>query len=161
MNKVCIGKLVNTHGIKGEVRILSDLPNKDILFKIGNTLLIDNDELVIKSYRVHKAFDMVTFEGINDINEVLKYKNKYVYLNRDNLDTGNNDYLLTDLIGLDIIFNDDFCGKIEDYMYNSSNYLLVVNNDSKKYYIPLNDYFVKKVSLTEKKVYVENIKDLI
>ena len=161
MNKICIGKLVNTHGIKGEVRILSDLPNKDILFKIGNHLFIDNDDLVIKTYRVHKNYDMVTFNGIDDINEVLKYKNKPVYLNRDDLNISDNEYLITDLIGLDIIFNDDFCGKIEDYMYNSSNYLLVINNNSKKYYIPLNDYFVKKVVLAEKKVYVENIKDLI
>lgn len=161
MNKICIGKVITTHGIKGEIRILSDLPNKDVLFKIGNIFFIDNDELIVKSYRVHKGYDMVTFEGINDINEVLKYKNKLVYLNRDTLNIGNNDYLITDLIGLDIIFNDDFCGKIEDYMYNSSNYLLVINNNSKKYYIPLNDYFIKKVSLTEKKVYVENIKDLI
>ncbi|MBO4246122.1 MAG: 16S rRNA processing protein RimM [Bacilli bacterium] len=161
MNKICIGKLVNTHGIKGEVRIISDLPNKDILFKIGNHLFIDNDDLVIKTYRVHKNYDMVSFNGIDDINAVLKYKNKPVYLNRDDLNISDNEYLITDLIGLDIIFNDDFCGKIEDYMYNSSNYLLVINNNSKKYYIPLNDYFVKKVSLAEKKVYVENIKDLI
>lgn len=161
MNKICIGKVITTHGIKGEIRILSDLPNKDVLFKIGNIFFIDNDELIVKSYRVHKGYDMVTFEGINDINEVLKYKNKLVYLNRDTLNIGDNDYLITDLIGLDIIFNDDFCGKIEDYMYNSSNYLLVINNNSKNYYIPLNDYFIKKVALTEKKVYVENIKDLI
>lgn len=161
MNKICIGKVITTHGIKGEIRILSDLPNKDVLFKIGNIFFIDNDELIVKSYRVHKGYDMVTFEGINDINEVLKYKNKLVYLNRDTLNIGDNDYLITDLIGLDIIFNDDYCGKIEDYMYNSSNYLLVINNNSKNYYIPLNDYFIKKVALTEKKVYVENIKDLI
>ena len=161
MNKVCIGKFVNTHGIKGEIRILSDLPNKDLLFKIGNKLIIDNDELIIKTYRVHKNYDMVTFEGIDDINDVLKYKNKPVYINRDDIKFDDDEYLITDLIGLDIIFNDDFCGKIEDYMYNSSNYLLVINNNSKKYYIPLNDYFVKKVDLTGKKVYVENIKDLI
>ena len=36
MDKVYIGKVVNTHGIKGELRILSDFPYKDKVFKINN-----------------------------------------------------------------------------------------------------------------------------
>ncbi|MBQ1551268.1 MAG: hypothetical protein IIZ67_04110, partial [Bacilli bacterium] len=51
MNKVYIGKIVNTHGIKGELRIRSDFPYKDRVFLIGNNLIIDDKEYNIKSYR--------------------------------------------------------------------------------------------------------------
>ena len=74
MDLIYIGKIVNTHGIKGEVRILSDFEYKEEVFKINNKLIVDNNELIIKSYRKHKNYDMVTFEGIDDINDVLKYK---------------------------------------------------------------------------------------
>ena len=61
MNKVYIGKIVNTHGIKGELRIRSDFPYKDRVFLIGNNLIIDDQEYNIKSYRKHKTFDMYLF----------------------------------------------------------------------------------------------------
>ena len=77
MELIKIGKIVNTHGIKGEIRIISDFKYKKDVFKVGNILYVDDDKLEINSYRVHKNFDMVTFNGINDINEVLKYKNEF------------------------------------------------------------------------------------
>ena len=63
-----IGKFVNTHGIKGEIRIKSDFSRKDLIFKKGNYIYINNNKFLIKSYRVHKNYDMLTFDGINNIN---------------------------------------------------------------------------------------------
>ena len=48
MDKVYIGKIVATHGIKGELRILSDFPFKEKVFVIGNKLIIDSKEYTIK-----------------------------------------------------------------------------------------------------------------
>ena len=61
MNKIIIGKYVNTHGIKGEIRIKSNFKYKDKVFKIGNKIIIDKP-YEIMSYRVHKGFDMVTLK---------------------------------------------------------------------------------------------------
>ena len=47
MNKIYIGKIVNTHGIKGEIRILSDFPFKNKVFKIDNKLMIKNIQLKV------------------------------------------------------------------------------------------------------------------
>ena len=58
---IYVGRLVNTHGIKGEVKILSDFKYKDVIFKKGSTFYINDDEYVIKSYRKHKNFDMVIY----------------------------------------------------------------------------------------------------
>ena len=66
MDKVFIGKIVSTHGIKGEVRILSDFMYKEKVFFPGNKLVIDDKEYSISSYRVHKNYDRVTFDGFNN-----------------------------------------------------------------------------------------------
>ena len=161
MNKICIGKVITTHGIKGEIRIKSDIEGKSDFFKIGNVLMIGNDALTITSYRVHKGYDMVNFAGITDINEVLKYRGLLVYIDRDSVKLSNKDYVITDLIGLDVYFLDEFCGKIKDYMYNNNYYLLEVENNNNHYYIPYNDNFIESININERKVITKNIKDLI
>ena len=74
MNLIYIGKLVNTHGIKGEVRIISNFKYKDIIFKKDNIVYINNIEYKILSYRVHKMYDMLMLENINSIDDALKLK---------------------------------------------------------------------------------------
>ena len=109
MDKIYLGKVITTHGIKGEVRILSDFKHKDKAFKIGNGLVINNDILHIKSYRVHKCYDMITFIEYNNINDVLKYVKSKVYIDRKYLcDVA---YLDEDLIGVDVVFNSCVVGK--------------------------------------------------
>ena len=61
-----------------------------------NHLYIDDDNLVINTYRVHKNYDMVTFDGINDINDVLKYKGKKVYIDRNEYDLSELYYIKQD-----------------------------------------------------------------
>ena len=65
MEFVCLGKIVNTHGIKGEVRILSQIRYKDRIFVKGMPIYIGRKKVpeVIDGYRVHKNFDM-TPDGI-------------------------------------------------------------------------------------------------
>ena len=75
MKYLYIGKIVNTHGIKGEVRILSDFEYKDLVFKVNNKLYLGDqkEEIIINSYRHHKNYEMITFNNITNINDVLKY----------------------------------------------------------------------------------------
>ena len=64
MKYINVGKLVNTHGLKGEVRILSDFRHKKNVFVKGMKLYIGKkkEEFTINTYRFHKIYDMVTFE---------------------------------------------------------------------------------------------------
>ena len=98
MDKVYIGKIVNTHGIKGEVRILSDFLYKDKAFKVGTNIIIDEVTYKITSYRKHKQFDMVTLDGFNDINQVLFLMKKKVYKKKDELKLNSSEILDEDLI---------------------------------------------------------------
>ena len=139
-----IGKVVNTHGIKGEIRIISDFKYKNLVFQKGNHLYIDDDNLVINSYRVHKNYDMVTFEGIDNIDDVLKYKGKKVYIDR-------NEYLFPnllneDLIGVNVYGDGKLVGVLSSVIKNVNQELLVVQNGEKEHLIPYVPAFVKSIS---------------
>lgn len=155
---IFIGKLVNTHGIKGEVRIKSDIDYKEIIFKKGNNLYIDKQPLKINSYRVHKGFDMVTFEGINDINEVLKYKGKNVFINKEEIDE---DIIFNEeLIGYEV-YNDKYLGKVVKLMKNKLYDILVIKKNEIENLIPNIEEFVIKIDSKEKKIYIKEIEGLI
>jgi len=161
MNFIKIGKLVNTHGIKGEVKILSDFTKKELVFVPGFIIYLGNKKTPFKitGYRHHKIFDMVTFAGINDINDVLEYKGLEVFINREDLEL-NNDYLLEDLVGLSVVENQRTLGKVKEIMYNNGNNLLSITGEF-NFYIPLKGDFIKKVNLENKVIEVENTEGLI
>ena len=87
MKFIRIGKIVNTHGLKGELRILSDFRHKENVFIKGMKLYVGKkkEEFTINTYRFHKIYDMVTFEGFNNINDVEYLKGLQVYINEDDL----------------------------------------------------------------------------
>ena len=147
-----IGKIVNTHGIKGEVRILSSFSDKSI-FNPGNTLYICDDALKISTYRVHKNYDMVTFEGIDNINDVLKYKGMDVYIKREDI----SNFIIEDLIGYEVYTN-KLVGKVERLISNIKYVILVLDNGSM---IPYIDEFIIKVDTDNKRVYIKEIEGLI
>lgn len=159
MDLVYVGKIVNTHGIKGELRIKSYFEKKELVFTIGNKIIIDNTEHTIRTYRFHKIFDMITIDEYDNINDVLCFIGKNVYVSRESLKLKNNDYLLSDLIGLNVVFNDTVYGIVKDYS-NTLNPLLQIEYN-KTYYIPINSNFIKNVDLENKKIIVENIEGLI
>lgn len=161
MEYVYIGKIVGTHGIKGEIRLISNFDKKDKVFVIGNAIYIGNEKtkMIINSYRVHKKYDMITLDGIDDINDVLKYKGFKVYVLRSDLNL-DDDYILDDLIGMTIVSDGKIYGIVEDIFDNNGNTLLQVSFE-KKYYIPYNSDYIKRVVLESKIIDVENVKDLI
>ena len=160
MDFICIGELVNTHGIKGEVRILSDFKYKDKAFCIGNHLYIGKkkEDLIIKTYRVHKNYDMVTFEGINDINDVIIYKGEFVYIDKNSLDTAL--YLDEDLINLRVIMNDRQVGTVVSLKKSVLYTLLVVSSNQKEYLVPNIEEFIDKIDFDNKIIFVKDIKGL-
>lgn len=152
-----LGKLVNTHGLRGEVKIISDFKYKDIVFKEGNTIYIKEVPYTIKSYRTHKNFDMVKLDGVTKIEQAEVFKGNNVYINR-------NDYkfpgvLDSDLIGLNVYDKTKYKGKIvgieKSFLYN----LLIVDG-VKRHLIPNIDKFIKEIDLENNKIYINYIKGL-
>lgn len=160
MDLVYVGKIVNTHGIKGELRIRSDFERKDLVFKVGNKIIIDKEEHIIKSYRYHKIFDMITIKGYNDINQVLKYKGEYVFVNREDIILNENEYLDEDIIGLRVMVDGVEIGQVIRIEDHNKNRVLVVKNTTKNYLIPYNFDIIKEIDISKKEMKVLNISGL-
>lgn len=161
MNLIKIGKIVNTHGIKGELRLLSKFPYKDKVFIKGMIIYINKDSKeVINSYRKHKNFDMITLEGYNNINEVLKYKGKNVYVDSNDIKLDNDKYLDEELIGLSIIYENMERGIITNIERYDKTVLFNIKGKTQEYLIPYNDNLIDNIDMKNKKIFIKDIKGL-
>lgn len=160
MNYIYIGQIVNTHGIKGEVRIKSDFKYKKDIFKKDFNIYIGNDKIkqTINTYRVHKDYDMITFNNITDINDVLEYKGLNVYVVREEL---NIDGILDeDIIGMNVYSDTKEIGLVTDILKSKAHDILVIEKDKKRYLVPYIDEFVN-IDINNKKIMINEIEGLL
>lgn len=159
MEYVCIGKLVNTHGIKGEVKLLSNFEYKNKVFVVGMNFYIgeDKEKVTVNSYRHHKVFDMVTFKEYNYINDVLKFKNKLVYVLKPDLALDNNSILDRDYIGMNAYYEGVLVGKVNDIIDNNGYKLMLIGTK----FVPFNKEFISSVSVTKKELILKNVEGLL
>ena len=156
MGLVYIGKITSTHGIKGELKIKSSFEYKDKVFVIGNKLIIDNKEYIIKSHRVHKGFDMVTLNDYKDINEVLFLLNKKVYITKEN--NCISDIILDeDLKNFDAVINGEKVIIKEVFFASPNNKIIRILINDKEVLVPFNKEFIKSINKDKKEVNIELI----
>lgn len=154
MNRIVIGKFVNTHGIKGEIRIKSNFKYKDRIFQVGNEIILDKP-YIINGYRVHKDYDMVTLTGINSINDIIALKNSLVYIDRDKY-LNNTDYLDEDLLNFKVYMEDKYIGNVSKIRFlNNEKKLIEVN----KNLIPFE--LITKIEINNKKIEIKYLEGLI
>lgn len=155
MKYIFIGRIVNTHALKGEVRIVSDFEFKDRIFKENTILYIgeNKNREIIETYRKHKQFDMVKFKGIDYINDVLKYKGSKVYIDESILNLKDDEILISELINMDVYNDNKYVGKIAEYRSDNGNNMLRVNNKL----IPYNKDFITKIDKENKSIYFHDI----
>lgn len=159
---IYIGKIVNTHGIKGEIRILSNFEKKEKVFIKGMPIYIGRkkEKEVIQSYRHHKNFEMITMEGYSDINEVLRYKGLYVYIKKEDLRLEEGEYLESDLIGLTVMVEDINKGTVSDIRDSGHNKFLVIQTEKKEVFIPYQKEFIAKVDFESRIITITPIKGM-
>ena len=155
MKYIYVGKIVNTHALKGEIRIISNFEYKDRVFIPNITLYIGQFKSAetIETYRRHKQFDMVKFKGIDYINDVLKYKGDNVYIDEEILNLSNDEILESEYIGMDIYCEDKLIGKVQEYRNDNGNKMLKINDK----YIPYNKNFINKIDKSNNRIYMHDI----
>lgn len=160
MEYIYIGDIVNTHGLKGEVRIVSDFKFKESVFKKDMPFYIGShkNKEMVTSYRKHKIYDMVTFKDCNHIEDVLIYKNEPVYVNREDLVYDG--YLNEDLIGLNVFCEDKCIGKVENILKTDAHEILVIQNGS-KHMVPNIEEFILNVDLDNNRLDIKYMKGLL
>ena len=152
MDEVFVGKLVNTRGLKGEVKVISHFERPDDVFKVGGYLYINGRSYVISHVSKVKNFILLQFNGINDINEIEFLKGSDIYAERNTIVEDEEDYLYSDLIGFKVICKNQDAGEITDFINNEVNPLLECSRLGKNYFIPVNSNMIDSVDLEEKKV---------
>ena len=155
MKYILVGKIVNTHALKGEVRLLSSFEFKNKVFVPSKKLYIgmNYNEEEIETYRKHKNFDMVKFKGIDYINDVLKYKGCYVYVNEDDLNLSDDEILVGEYPLYEVYDNDNLVGRITEYRNDNGNEMIRINDK----FIPYNKDFITKIDKANKKIIMHDI----
>lgn len=148
--RIKIGQLVNFHGVKGEVKILSDSDFLTERFAAGKAVEIGGETFVIQSYRTHKNFHMLKFEGISNMNDITHIKGKDVFIEESGkaLELDDNEYHVKDIVGLTVINLDDHTelGKISEVMFTGANDVWVIKGE-REYLIPYIEQVVKTVDI--------------
>lgn len=159
MKFIRIGKIVNTHGLKGELRILSDFRHKDKIFVKGMKLYVGKkkEKFTINTYRFHKIYDMVTFDGYNNINDVEYLKGMQAYINEDDLKLDDEIYS-GKLLGFKVVMNNKEIGKITEVIDTPANEVLRINE---KILIPYVKDFIEDINMDEETVYVKEVGGLL
>lgn len=158
MEYIYVGKIVNTHGIKGEIRIISYFEYKDRVFIPNHNIYIGDNrkKYQITSYRKHKNYDMITMDGYNNINQVLNLLKQKVYVDKDDLKLKEDEYCYDDLIGFEVYEKDEKKGFIKDvYLIDNTRRIMEVKTKSNIVKVPLHNDFIKKVDKNNKKIILQ------
>lgn len=167
-----VGKLVNTHGIRGDVKVLPQTDFADERFAPGSELLLVNEsgkeslQVTVTAARLQKNMYFIRFAGLDNINEVEKYKGwslKVSEANQGELDEG--EYYYHQIIGCTVVLEDgEQLGTISEILSPGANDVWVVDrpkNQGKQILLPVIDEVVLDVDVANKQVTVRLLEGLI
>jgi 16S rRNA processing protein RimM len=150
-----VGVIINTFGVKGEVKIYPDIDYFDELERV----FIDGKEYKIEKLREQKGIIIAKFEGIDDINQIEHLKNSEVMIaleDRPELPEGK--HYVGDLLGLEVITEDGQVLGTLDNIYNTgANDIYEVG----EILLPATDEVIKQIDMENKKIIVHLLKGLI
>lgn len=161
-----VGVIANTHGIRGEVKVFptTEDPKR---FEVLKEVLLDTGKeklpLEVQSVRFFKNLVIVKFKGIDNINDIEKYKGRDLFVTRENaIPLGEDEYYLADIIGAQVYTEDGTVfGVLKDVLETGANLVYVVEHEKQEVLLPVIDDCVKEINPEEKKVVVHIMKGLL
>lgn len=172
MKYIRVGKIINTHGLKGDVKVLPLTDSIERFEKLHSVYIESEYEkcpIKIEKIWYRKGYVMLKFENHDDINDVLKYKDKYITINeKDAIELPEDSYFIYQIIGVKVFCSDGReLGEIIDVLQPGGNDVYVVQgkalnrNIEKEYLIPAIKEVVKYIDIENKKMIIEPIEGLI
>ena len=160
-----VGRIVNTHGVRGEMRILSTTDFEAERFAVGNKLAAfgpdDNKPtwVTLTAVRRHKNFILVTFEGLENINLVEKFKGGMLKVTMDQLaedELAENEYYHFEIKDCEVFSEEgELIGVVTDILSTGANDVWEIKaKGGKKHYIPYIEDVVKEIDVDEKKIII-------
>ncbi len=162
---VIIGRVVNTQGIKGEIKIEPLTNDLNRFSDLADVYLGDNKEkLTYEKSRLHKNHIIMKLKEYNNINDVLRFKEEYIYIHEDDkVELGEDEFFISDLIGSVVYTMDnEKIGIVKDiYEGIASDAYIIESVDGKEFMIPAVKAFIKEVNINNKTIFVDPIDGLI
>lgn len=164
-----VGKIVNTHGIHGEVRVISKTDFPEQRYAVGSKLTLfmngkEVKELVVTSHRTHKNFDLLTFENYTNVNDVVGMKEGILKVDEAQLSSlPEDEFYFHEIIGCDVYSSDGTqIGTVKEILTPGANDVWVVQTQNNKdVYIPYIPQVVKTVHIEKKEIIIEPMEGLL
>ncbi|MFT8361683.1 MAG: ribosome maturation factor RimM [Sporolactobacillus sp.] len=164
-----VGKIVNTRGIKGEVKVISETDFPEQRFASGSVLYAEDPKtlvhhpLTVTGFHYHKPFVCLTFDGVASINEAEKVKGWGLFIPRDQLQAlGTDEFYYHEIIGASVV-TDEGCelGTVKEILSPGANDVWVVKTRGKDILLPYIKDVVQKVDVGNHIITVHVIPGLI
>ncbi|NLP34713.1 MAG: ribosome maturation factor RimM [Clostridiales bacterium] len=162
-----VGVISSTHGIRGEVKVYPTTDDvnrfkelKEVILDTGKDLL----PLEIENVKFFKKMVILKFKGINDINDIEKYRGKDLLVTRENaVPLEENEYFIYDVLGSVVVTEDGTqLGILEEILTTSANDVYVVRTDTnKEILLPSIKECILDINLEEKKITVHLMDGLL
>ncbi|MBT2573379.1 ribosome maturation factor RimM [Bacillus sp. ISL-51] len=165
-----VGKIVNTHGIKGEVRVISKTDFAEERYKPGNTLYLFMEgaaepvKVTVNTHRLHKQFHLLQFKERPSLNEVENLKNAIIKVPEEDLgELEEDEFYFHEIIGCEVVSEDgELIGTVREILTPGANDVWVVARKGKKdALIPYIASVVKDININEKKIKIHVMEGLI
>lgn len=150
------GEIVTTHGVRGEVKVLTWLDSPEDLCDFDRCR-IDGREMQIESCRVQKTCNLVKLKGIETIEDGQKLRGKVLELFREDVD--DEIIFAAELIGMEVFCENQYIGKISDVLDYPGNQVYVVTGEH-EYMIPAVKAFVLSTDMDNNRMQVNMIEGM-
>lgn len=159
---ISVGKVLNFHGIKGEVKMGFTVGREDLIKKLKQVFIFENNvknTYDVESVRFHKNFAIIKFKQINTVNEVLAIKGLLVHVTDEMLKSKlqQDEFLVSDLLNVDVFDTDgNKVGRVSDIGENKASDILEIEKlNGLKFMIPFVKEWVKEVDLEKNKIVIK------
>lgn len=167
MSKVEIGKIVNTCGLQGEVKVISSSDFIKERFKKGNIINVYNEEknidtyYKVSSFRKNERFVYVKFDGVVTVEDAENLKESLLFINSESLPKLDKDsFYYCELLDMDVYYNNEKIGVISEVSDNTRQSLIRVKGES-EFLVPFLDEFIEEIDKENKKIVLKNIEGLL
>jgi len=157
MKLITIGKIVNTHGLNGSLKVKSFTDFKEQRYKKGTTLYISFKHeyipVTVFSQQEIKNLDLIKFEEFDNINQVEQFKGCDLVIDKKFIhELEEDNFYFDQIIGMNVYQKDNLIGKCTDIRDYPQGEILVVNVDGKNRLIPFRKEFIEEVNVKENKL---------
>ena len=167
--EVILGTIVNTFGIKGEVKVHSNTDFAKKRYKKGNKVTLVNpinktkEEVVVASYKQSKGMDIILFENIDNPDVAIKYKGYQILVEKNEKENlGKDVYHYADIYNCQVYHNDVLVGKVIDMFDSGAHLTLRIKREEQKDILyPFVDKFISSIDVENKRIDINPINGMI